>query len=303
MPVICPICGTDAGHIMTETCDHYRMYRCPDCTVEFAEPMRSCADDPRVAALYEGRIQMVGQYLGWYHREFLAVTGRQPGTLLDIGCGTGDFVRAACEHGYQAVGIDSDREAIEAGRLHHVGISLHCTAAEEFLRQDSGRYDVITFFEVLEHLQNPRGFLAAVRDHLTANGGVALSVPNNDSCLLRIYRKLTGMIDRPPHHLTRWSKRAIAYLLREQGFEVAKLAVLPPSFTDLIPDTCRIRLRRLRLEQRLRVGAALCQLLRWSDELAKRLIAEGRGTFVLARVAECMPKPEGGLRSLQGGTP
>lgn len=282
MRMTCPSCGTADGHLLGDRRDEFRMYRCPTCSLEFADPMRTLPGDTRIASLYEGRTGLVGQYLGWYHGAFLA-SDLTPGRLLDLGCGTGDFVAAAARRGFVAQGVDQDGIAIEAGRRYHQTIILHEANIEAFLRSDRQQYDVITFFEVLEHLEEPIVFLRAVRDRLCPGGTIGLSVPNNDSPLLAVYRRLTRVVDVPPHHLTRWTKQALRSLFAREGFEIVSVSVLPPTFSDLVQDTCRMRLRRLSLPTRLRIGAFLTRCVRPADPLARAFIGEGRGMFVLAR--------------------
>jgi SAM-dependent methyltransferase len=244
--------------------------------------MRIPPNDARIASLYEGRTGLVGHYLGWYHDAFLA-SGVTPGWLLDLGCGTGDFVAAAARREFVAQGVDQDGIAIAAGRRHYHQITLHEANIEAFLRSDRQQYDVITFFEVLEHLENPAGFLAAVRERLRPGGTIGLSVPNNDSPLLAVYRRLTRVVDVPPHHLTRWNKQALRSLFAREGFDVVSVSVLPPTFSDLVQDTCWMRLRRLSLPTRLRIGAVVTRCVRPTDPLARAFIGEGRGMFILAR--------------------
>jgi 2-polyprenyl-3-methyl-5-hydroxy-6-metoxy-1,4-benzoquinol methylase len=289
MALTCPACGLPGGHLLTEERGRYRMFRCPDCAVEFSDPMQTAQGDARIATVYEGRTQCVGQYLGWFHQEFLHARPARGGRLLDVGCGTGDFVAAAGRCGYDAMGIDTDREAVQAGRSHYRDLPLFCMRAEDFLQQEPRQYDVITFFEVLEHLENPSGFIAMVRAHLKASGWMALSVPNNDSRLLAVYRRLTRVIDYPPHHLTRWTKQGLTRLMHAHGFAVERLAVLAPSLSDLVSDTCRLRLTVFPMERRLRVGAALNRMLRPADGLAPLVSKEGRGVFLLARLADGAP--------------
>jgi 2-polyprenyl-3-methyl-5-hydroxy-6-metoxy-1,4-benzoquinol methylase len=259
------------------------MLRCPSCGLEFSHPLASAPDESQIAEIYEDRPQFVGQYIGWFHREFLAANPSPQGTLLDVGCGTGDFVRLSISHGYRATGIDPDSRAIEAGRRFHGGIPLCAMGAAEFFAQNDRQYDVITFFEVLEHLEDPRRFVETVKHHLADRGWIALSVPNNDSPLLGLYRKVTRIIDYPPHHLTRWSKRTMTFLLESAGFEIVRVVTLRPSLADIIPDACRIRLRRLRPERRARVAGLLRLIISPLDALTPRIWHEGRGMFVLAR--------------------
>lgn len=283
MTRICPSCQHAGGHHPLEEHPGYRMYRCPSCKVEFADPMKTAPDDERIRFLYEGRTLRAGEYLGWYHQEFLAARVSPGGTLLDVGCGTGDFVAAAIGAGYRASGIDTDAKALEAGRRHHGEIPLTCIAGEAFLGAGEGSYDVITFFEVLEHLADPSRFLEEVRDRLVPGGAIALSVPNNDSPLAHLYRRLTRLIDAPPHHLTRWTKEALRTILGRAGFTPIKLVVLGPTLTDQVSDVCRVRLTAFHLERRLRIGSALTWCLRVLDIPIRRFVREGRGMFVLAK--------------------
>ena len=245
--------------------------------------METSLDDKSIEGIYESRVEFVGQYIGWFHLEFLKLRPKPQGALLDMGCGTGDFVQLATKNGYGATGIDSDHTAIECGKAFHGDIPLFCMKATDFFHRNDTRYDVVTFFEVLEHLENPRGFIGEVRRHLADRGYIAFSVPNNDSPLIRLYRKATRIIDYPPHHLTRWSKKAVKRLLEGGGFDVVELISLQPTITDIVPDACRIRLRKLRPENRARVAAILCNVAHPLDKLVAMTVKEGRGMFVLAR--------------------
>jgi 2-polyprenyl-3-methyl-5-hydroxy-6-metoxy-1,4-benzoquinol methylase len=280
----CLACGCSSAQTPRGTRDEYRIFRCPACGLEYTDPMRSGRCDERVTRLYEARAGMVGQCLGWYHERFLAL-GLRPGRLLDLGCGTGDFVAAARRSGFDAEGIDTDAAALNAGRRHHGAIPLHEAAAEDFLQQDATRYDVITFFEVLEHVEDPPGFLRAVRRRLAPDGSIAFSVPNNDSPLLGVYRLLTGAIDVPPHHLTRWSRKALTVLLARGGFRVQALVPLHPALSDLAGDVCRVRLTRLSLPRRVRLGAMLEACLRPLDRPLRTVVSEGRGMFGFAALS------------------
>ncbi len=283
MRLVCPVCEMAQDHRLVEARGRYQIFRCTDCTVEFASPMETSLDDKRIEEIYGSRVEFVGQYIGWFHLEFLKFRPRPHGTLLDMGCGTGDFVELAIRSGYRAIGIDPDSTAIESGKAFHGNVPLFCMTATEFFHRNDTRYNVITFFEVLEHLENPRGFLGEVHRHLAEGGYIALSIPNNDSPLTRLYRKATRIIDYPPHHLTRWSKNALKRLLETCGFDVVKLICLQPTITDIIPDTCMIRLRILDPKTRTRVASILRKMVHPLDKLVAMTLEEGRGMFVLAR--------------------
>jgi SAM-dependent methyltransferase len=100
---------------------------------------------------------------------------------------------------------------------------VHVMRPEEFCRANGNeKFDVVTFFEVLEHQQDPRGVLRAATACLKDDGFVALSVPNRNR-----WQKGTEPLDYPPNHLTRWSPKALGNFLTRAGFEVVSMREEP----------------------------------------------------------------------------
>ncbi len=93
----------------------------------------------------------------------------------------------------------------------------------EFAAQNPGqKFDLVTFFEVLEHQAAPAEFLRSVKSCLKPRGSIALSVPNRE-------RWLTGpdVLDYPPNHFLRWNADALNKFLEMQGFEVMSMREQP----------------------------------------------------------------------------
>jgi 2-polyprenyl-3-methyl-5-hydroxy-6-metoxy-1,4-benzoquinol methylase len=151
------------------------------------------------------------------HKYFLADSQAQRGgDLLDIGCGTGNFLAAAREAGYRVTGTELDRKAARFVK-ERLGLPrvLPLTVAEFANQHPDEKFDVVTFFEVLEHQASPAEFLQKVKACLRLRGTIAMSVPNRE-------RWLTGpdVLDYPPNHFSRWNAAALKTLLSAQGFEV-----------------------------------------------------------------------------------
>jgi SAM-dependent methyltransferase len=158
------------------------------------------------------------------HKYFLSdslAPGR--GELLDIGCGTGNFLAAARDAGYSVSGTELDRNAARFAK-EQLGLPrvLGLTISEFAEKYPSEKFDVVTFFEVLEHQAAPAEFLEKVKACLRPGAYIALSVPNRE-------RWLTGpdVLDYPPNHFLRWNVSALRSLLSAQGFEILSVREQP----------------------------------------------------------------------------
>jgi len=158
------------------------------------------------------------------HKYFLAdPLAPRRGQLLDIGCGTGNFLAAARDTGYGVTGIELDRNAARFAKKH-LGLQkvLPLTISEFTEQHPEEKFEVVTFFEVLEHQAAPVEFLQKVRACLRPGGAIALSVPNRE-------RWLTGpdVLDYPPNHFLRWNAAALRKFLSAQGFETLSIREQP----------------------------------------------------------------------------
>jgi len=158
------------------------------------------------------------------HKYFLADTlAPRGGELMDIGCGTGNFLAAARDAGYTVTGIELDGNAARFAK-ERVGLErvLPLTIAEFAERHSDQTFEVVTFFEVLEHQAAPGEFLQKVKSCLKTGGFIGLSVPNRE-------RWMTGpdVLDYPPNHFLRWNAEALKKFLQAQGFEILSIREEP----------------------------------------------------------------------------
>ena len=138
------------------------------------------------------------------------------GSLLDIGCGDGRFINLVGDR-LKATGIDFNLKAIQSARMKR-GINVYQATFEEFIeRFPERRYDVVTMFHILEHMESPDELIGNVKKTLNPNGLVFISVPNPNRWTLHWVREVW---DYPPHHLTRWSSHNLRVLLESYGFEM-----------------------------------------------------------------------------------
>jgi len=199
----------------------YTLQRCPDCDLQFWSPLQA---DPSV---YEGEgfEAYVDYHSGkrpfprWAEPLFAALPARC-GRALDIGCGDGAVLHRLSQAGYEPHGIDLDEKSIAVARskfhLMDVGVST-LDEFEDECRTSGERFDLVTFFEVLEHQDAPLDFLAQVRTLCSPGALVAGSVPNRDRFLAAFDRKL-GDGDLPPHHFLWFSRTSLVRLFERAGF-------------------------------------------------------------------------------------
>jgi SAM-dependent methyltransferase len=194
---------------------NFELFGCAACDLNFWEP-RVMPDARWYEQIYGGRDEKLLP-LEPGHRYFLADSlAPEQGTLLDIGCGTGNFLAAAGAVGYTVTGIELDRNAARFAK-EQLGLPrvLGLTISEFAGKYPGEKFDVVTFFEVLEHQAAPVEFVESVKSCLRPRGYIALSVPNRE-------RWLTGpdVLDYPPNHFLRWNARALRSFLGARGFEI-----------------------------------------------------------------------------------
>lgn len=219
---LCPACDKPPDNAALEKYGKYERFACSDCGLEFWEP-REMPDAQWYEQMYGGRDAEVLP-LEPGHKYFLADSlAPGSGELLDIGCGTGNFLAAAHDAGYRVTGIELDRNAADfAKQLLDLETVLPLTISEFVERHPEAKFDVVTFFEVLEHQATPVEFLKNVRACVRSGGLIALSVPNRE-------RWQTGpdVLDYPPNHFLRWNATALKKFLGAQGFDVLSMREQP----------------------------------------------------------------------------
>lgn len=176
-----------------------RMVRCRACGLVYRSPrpvgsvVARSPDADRTDRELEER---VGARRSRHFRRFLARAGR-PGRLLDIGCGYGFFVRLAQEAGWDAVGVDPDAEAVAYAKAH-----LHVNALAGELRDcrlPDGAFELVTLWNVLECVPDPRDLFGEVHRVLAVGGRVFIRTQNVAWHLLnyRLARTIRRLAGRP----------------------------------------------------------------------------------------------------------
>ncbi|GAA0877427.1 class I SAM-dependent methyltransferase [Algoriphagus jejuensis] len=119
----------------------------------------------------------------------------EKGSLLDYGCGTGEFLNAAKLKGWKVAGIEPNTKARTQAKLK-LQNKVKSTISE--LKKDSN-FDVITLFHVLEHIHDLRKTVKKILKHLKSEGYLIIAVPNHQSWDAKNYGKHWAAWDVPRH--------------------------------------------------------------------------------------------------------
>lgn len=231
----CPVClntVNDEEHLMNHKFVpmniDYKLYHCPSCHIEFWSPMEVL---PEFYEKYlpEHEIRQYGfRPLPIQAKPFFKYFPLKKGTLLDVGCGDGIFLKYAQEAGFTVTGLDFDEKCIKTAKENRGIKNVYKLSLDDFADEclkKNLKFDVICFFEVLEHQDKPKGFLGEVCSLLNEGGYIVGSVPNRERFLAGLERKLINGTrhpeegDYPPPHLTYWSKDVLKSFVSNFGFD------------------------------------------------------------------------------------
>jgi SAM-dependent methyltransferase len=141
-----------------------------------------------------------------------------PGSLLDLGAGTGLFVEAATRAGWRAVGIETSAAAVRiAGTITKAPV-LHQRLDDVSFEQP---FDAVTLWDVLEHMPDPRAALRRVSGLVREQGMVAISLPNVAGLKARMLGRRWRYYRREFGHLSHFSPTTLVTLLEQAGFTSA----------------------------------------------------------------------------------
>jgi SAM-dependent methyltransferase len=120
-------------------------------------------------------------------------------SVLDVGCGAGAFLDLARGKGLKTFGLELNRAA--AARAREKGHLIFEQLLHELDAARTNKFDLITLFQVLEHVANPVTILREARTLLSSDGHIAVAVPSAEG----VYRMAPWDPHQwPPHHISRW---------------------------------------------------------------------------------------------------
>jgi len=241
----CPVCGSTRAKKLgarggrahhegkgAET----NIVRCKDCGSTYTHPTLIPKTNP-----YEK--ESVDEYFQLHDETQKILMGEQciaqaeqilgrTGTVLELGCGRGEFLRGAINRGWTAFGVDMTADFTKAAQTH--GIKIESSSIEDCQALEQS-YDVVLMVAILEHLYEPMKTLKRVSSALRPGGLLFVHVPNEVSLTMRIgnlYMRARGRDwainlspTFSPFHVVGFSPNSLRKALNEAGFEIHTLKV------------------------------------------------------------------------------
>lgn len=291
----CLVCGRAGPYLPVFARDGFAMVRCRDCGLVFQDPQ---PDDETLAATYyhdeewtraietelrETLLERAREHVG----RLDAAGVRPPGRLLDVGAAAGAFLETAAAAGWEATGVELGAASAAAARAR--GLDVRTGTLDEAAPGLDGGFDLVTFWDVLEHLRDPRRELAAARELLPPGARIAATMPNVEGWYPRVTHRLfarrTGRWEYPelPVHLYDFAPATLRRLLEDAGFDDVRIRTYETPFWYY---------RRTSLAPAAFGGSRKARALRAAFELVRvpvyplaRLADRSNAQFVVARRA------------------
>jgi 2-polyprenyl-3-methyl-5-hydroxy-6-metoxy-1,4-benzoquinol methylase len=240
----CPVCDFAEGKgEKFEKLRHqlrWDLFKCPECTFQFWYPPIQATRE-YFEETYKAFADINSTpFLAESHRLMLKNMPIKSGSIMDVGCGDKLFLPEADKRGYDVWGLDFNRKVIEKNKAlfnlpHYYAKSIFDVHSVEGLP----KFDMITFFELLEHVEEPKRFLGTIRELLTDDGFIALSVPD-----LNRFGPWELKTNIAPYHTAYWTPEIVTKFLNNHGFNVVKIQKInrPDSVSMMMNLLIRLRI-------------------------------------------------------------
>lgn len=239
----CPICGSReiafafSAKDNTVSGETFEVWDCTHCTSRFTQGIPAEED---IGAYYESEeyishsntskglintlYQQVRAFTLVQKRKLIErLSGQTKGTLLDIGCGTGEFLREMQQHDWEVKGLEPSPAARDFARQSY---ALQVDEPDQLFGLSAQSADVITMWHVLEHVHRLSDTLNQIHDLLRPDGLLLIAVPNFTSSDADHYREHWAAYD-VPRHLYHFSPRGMKMLLEKHRFSIQEHRPMP----------------------------------------------------------------------------
>jgi cyclopropane fatty-acyl-phospholipid synthase-like methyltransferase len=220
----CPVCrSARTSHAFSAP--DAPILRCADCNFLFLYPQPS---DEVLRRIYtenyflgatdeqlRARVAAEKTTTAELYLDQLARHGIRVGRLLEVGCGDGYLLAAAERRGFEVMGVEYSEHAARRARAALARGQVLVGELSD-LNLPAEAFDVCVLADVIEHVRDPRSFLATVRDCLKPGGGLLVATPSTDSWSARLMR--SRWMEFKTEHMSYFSRCTMEMLLSQTGF-------------------------------------------------------------------------------------
>ena len=239
----CPVCKSSKLQSQLTAIDYtvsgknFEIWECLSCNLRFTQ---NIPVEEEIGAFYEseeyishsntsqGIINRLYQWVRNYtlklkRKQVQKISGLQTGTLLDLGCGTGEFLATMKNAGWQTLGLEPDPGARKMAAERW---QLTVDDSPKLYDLPESTYDVITMWHVLEHVHRLHDYLDTLNRILKDTGTLMVAVPNYQSRDAGHYGEYWAAYD-VPRHLYHFAPTTMAMLMEAHGFQVVEKKAMP----------------------------------------------------------------------------
>ncbi len=226
----CPVCSSSSDLVKTLSKDFivaslekfyhesipeinlidYSIYQCKNCTLQFCDPMSG-----GTKKFYDWMIHQPNYYPTYRWEWGVALEQIKPlsnnqSNLVEVGCGNGDFLKfIKINSSINGLGIDTSESAISVCKARD--LNAICESIETYTNKPYPikKFDFACSYHCLEHVEDPLGFIKEIKSILNKDGSIFLSTPYSPMCYESQWH---DPLNHPPHHMTRWNKKAYEVL-------------------------------------------------------------------------------------------
>ena len=236
----CPWCNSENNHKFLELKDYFltqeefEILEC-DCKLLFTSP---CPTPDKIGNYYKSEDYLShneekkGLFAKIYNKvkkiniknKFNIAASNQRSTisLLDIGCGVGDFLLYAKEKGCNITGIEPSEDA---RKIAEKKLECKILSPEELQNIPDNSFDIITMWHVLEHVADLKTEIYHLQRILKKDGKLVLALPNYKSYDAEYYKDKWAAYD-VPRHLSHFSQTSIKNIFKETNLQIIDIKPL-----------------------------------------------------------------------------
>ena len=191
-----------------------QVWRCDDTGYEFFTPFTTAGDAQFYEELYGHDVDAFYMDNKWEH--LIAKDWVKKNQLvLDIGCGGGAFLAMLRDKTSELYGLEQSRVGQQEAAAK--GVTVSGDDVISFSKTASNKYDMVSSFQVLEHVADVKPFLEAKIAMVKPGGLMVISVPNNDA-FIRLDPNF--VLNAPPHHVGLWRRSSLEAIGKLYGLEI-----------------------------------------------------------------------------------